>query len=168
MSTSAAGWWFVCPGCERRAGILYSDNLKSFLCRLCFSLAYPTQILHAPWRGQGAALKVRQRFDGSSISSPFPPRPRGMHLETYWRLYDKERKAAKVFCTFFCAQFERLIGGTNAPARRPSGEDGNQSDRLDGRVLSPVEGASDRLIWARCRSMPLRPLDNVLGPTSIL
>jgi hypothetical protein len=101
--------WFLCPSCGRRARILYSDELVGpFLCRLCHSLAYQTQLLHAPQRGLLAALKVRQRFDGSSIGSPFPLRPRGMHWYTHWRHWAKERKAAKLYRDYFRAQFERL------------------------------------------------------------
>ena len=102
-------WWFLCPGCQRRSEILYADSpTGAWRCRLCHSLAYQTQLLHAPRRGLVAARKVRQRFDGSAISSPFPPRPRGMHWETYFRLYDKHSKGTKVYYTFVRAEIERL------------------------------------------------------------
>lgn len=36
--------WFVCPGCGRRAAILYEDHQQDRpLCRLCLDLAYPSQ-----------------------------------------------------------------------------------------------------------------------------
>jgi hypothetical protein len=102
-------WWFLCPGCGRRAGILYSEKPSPpFLCRLCLCLAYQTQLHHKRGRAALAANKVRRRFDGSSMGSPFPPRPRGMHWETYFRLYDKHSKATKVFYTSFRAELERL------------------------------------------------------------
>jgi hypothetical protein len=94
-------WWFLCPGCQRRARILYSEKLSTpFLCRLCHSLAYETQLYHERGRALRAALKVRQRTGNPPIGSRFPPRPRGMHRETYWRLRDREWKAAKEYFGF--------------------------------------------------------------------
>jgi len=34
--------WFVCPGCDRRAAILYG-TANPLLCRTCRGLAYPSQ-----------------------------------------------------------------------------------------------------------------------------
>lgn len=34
-------WWIVCPGCQRRAGVLYKPyHTKFFLCRRCHCLTY--------------------------------------------------------------------------------------------------------------------------------
>jgi len=106
-------WWFLCPGCGRRAGILYSETLSGpFHCRVCLSLAYQTQLHHKRGRAVLAALKVRERVDGSTMGPRFPPRPRGMHWETYFRLYDKHSKAMKVYYASFRAELERLKRGT--------------------------------------------------------
>ena len=40
-------WWFVCPSCEGRFGILFSPRgipVPDFACRRCWDLAYPSQL----------------------------------------------------------------------------------------------------------------------------
>ena len=40
-------WWFVCPSCEGRCGILFSPReipVPDFACRRCWDLAYPSQL----------------------------------------------------------------------------------------------------------------------------
>lgn len=36
-------YWFVCPTCSRRAGVLYQDELGSCKCRKCMSVLYLLQ-----------------------------------------------------------------------------------------------------------------------------
>jgi len=33
-------FWFICPDCTRRVGVLYFANEKHFACRLCHKLTY--------------------------------------------------------------------------------------------------------------------------------
>ena len=34
-------WWFVCPACDRRAGVLYKPpHSRNYLCRHCHGLSY--------------------------------------------------------------------------------------------------------------------------------
>jgi len=41
-------WWYVCPGCGRRAGKLYATDDLPVLCRLCLGLAYECQYRKNP------------------------------------------------------------------------------------------------------------------------
>lgn len=77
--------WFVCPCCERRAGILYLEHGK-FACRKCRDVAYPSQLESRASRLITKAHKVRRRLGASgSLVAPTPDKPKGMHYSTYWR-----------------------------------------------------------------------------------
>ena len=81
--------WFVCPGvaCGRRVAILYVQG-KYFLCRHCYDLRYESQREDKMDRALRRAQKIRKRLGGSAnMSEPFPERPKGMHHDTYMRLF---------------------------------------------------------------------------------
>jgi hypothetical protein len=81
--------WFVCPGvrCGRRVAILYGPG-KYFLCRHCYDLRYDSQREDKKDRALRRAQKIRQRLGGSAnMTQPFPEKPKGMHHDTYMRLY---------------------------------------------------------------------------------
>ena len=81
--------WFVCPGvgCGRRVAILYGPG-KYFLCRHCYDLRYESQREDKGHRALRRAQKIRQRLGGSAnMMEPFPIRPKGMHHDTYMRLF---------------------------------------------------------------------------------
>jgi hypothetical protein len=85
--------WFVCPGvvngaaCGRRVALLYGPG-KYFLCRHCYDLRYESQREDKKDRALRRAQKIRQRLGGSAnMMEPFPERPKGMHHDTYMRLY---------------------------------------------------------------------------------
>jgi hypothetical protein len=85
--------WFVCPGvvngkrCGRRVAILYGLG-KYFLCRHCYDLRYESQREDKKTRALRRAQKIRTRLGGSeNMMEPFPERPKGMHLDTYMRLW---------------------------------------------------------------------------------
>jgi hypothetical protein len=41
---SGRRWWFLCPGCNRRMGVLYlSPGRSAFRCRGCYGLRYRSQ-----------------------------------------------------------------------------------------------------------------------------
>ncbi len=91
--------WFVCPGvvngkrCGRRAAVLYGPG-KYFLCRHCYDLRYESQREDKKDRALRRAQNIRERLGGSrSMIEPFPEKPRGMHRETYERLYEDYREA---------------------------------------------------------------------------
>ena len=79
--------WFRCPvaGCGRRVAILYGE--KIFACRFCRHLAYPCQNASSERRAISRANAFRERLgQRGCIFDPFPLRPKGMHLRTYYGL----------------------------------------------------------------------------------
>ncbi len=89
--------WFVCPGigCGRKVAILYGPG-KYFLCRHCYDLRYESQRNDKKDRALRRAQKIRKRLGGSAnIMEPFPEKPKGMHHDTYMRLFWKHREAER-------------------------------------------------------------------------
>ncbi len=87
--------WFICPGaeCGRRVAILYGPG-KYFLCRHCYDLRYESQREDKKDRASRRAKKIRQRLGGSAnMMDPFPERPKGMHHDTYMRLFWEHHEA---------------------------------------------------------------------------
>ncbi|WP_096669520.1 hypothetical protein [Polaromonas sp. AET17H-212] len=71
--------WFVCPVCQRRAGVLYM-RAGRFACRHCQQVAYAGQscdLLDRLWRKQA---KIESRL------GKHWQRPKGMRQQTYGRL----------------------------------------------------------------------------------
>jgi hypothetical protein len=94
--------WFVCPGvaCGRRVAILYGPG-KYFLCRHCYDLRYESQREDKGHRALRRAQKIRQQLGGSAnMMEPFPNRPKGMHHDTYMRLFWEHHEA----------EMEHLVG----------------------------------------------------------
>jgi len=95
--------WLLCPGrrtaqepCGRRVTRLY-ETARSFVCRRCNSLPYRSQWEDADTRLLTRAQRVRVRLGGAPfIGRPFPPRPKGMHRTTYFRLLRIDRSANEV------------------------------------------------------------------------
>ncbi len=89
--------WWECPYCRRRVALLYSAS-KYFACRHCYELCYFSQQETPTDRKLRRAQRIRQRLgqEGGGHFAPIPAKPKGMHWETYERLYDecKEREAA--------------------------------------------------------------------------
>lgn len=81
--------WLVCPGvaCDPRVAILYGPG-KYFLCRHCYDLNYESQREDKGHRALRRAQNIRQRLGGSAnMMEPFTDRPKGMHHDTYMRLF---------------------------------------------------------------------------------
>jgi hypothetical protein len=86
--------WFRCPasGCGRRVAILWSGEI--FACRHCHNLAYESQNETAHSRALGKAQAIREKLGGEpGLQHDFPPKPKGMHWRTYWRLKRKADEA---------------------------------------------------------------------------
>jgi len=78
--------WFLCPHCLRRVAILYGAG-KYFFCRLCYNLTYTSQQENHADRLMRKARNIRKRLGGgNNLMDPFPPKPKGVHWATYWRL----------------------------------------------------------------------------------
>jgi hypothetical protein len=87
--------WFVCPevSCGRRVTILYGPG-KYFLCRHCYDLSYESQREDKKDRALRRAQRIRRRLGGSAnMPEQFPERPKGMHHDTYMRLFWKHDAA---------------------------------------------------------------------------
>ena len=89
--------WFVCPVCQRRAGVLYM-RAGRFACRLCQKVAYSSQscdLLDRLWRKQS---KIESRL------VQHWQRPKGMRQGTYARLIavllDCEKRRENEFAQF--------------------------------------------------------------------
>jgi hypothetical protein len=102
--------WFRCPGwgCNRRVAKLYLGG-PYFLCRYCHDLVYESQREDCATRLVTKAQNIRQRLGGSaSLIEPFPDKPKGMHWQTYDRLWWMARKAETTGMTLMLAQFEHI------------------------------------------------------------
>jgi hypothetical protein len=94
--------WFICPGagCSRRVAVLYGPG-RYFLCRHCYDLVYESQRENEMYRALRRAQTIRERLGGSAnMTKPFPERPKGMHHETYMRLFWEHHEA----------EMEQLVG----------------------------------------------------------
>lgn len=106
--------WFVCPGvvngvrCNRRVVILYGPG-KYFLCRHCYDLRYESQREDKCHRALRRAQKIRQQLGGSvNMMEPFPERPKGMHHDTYMRLFWEHHEAEMEQLDGMCKWLDRL------------------------------------------------------------
>ena len=92
--------WFECPApsCGRKVIILYGDD--NFVCRKCRKISYESQRIAPPVRALARAQTLRVKFGGDvNLSSPPPPKPKGMNSWTYTRrcvrIFTAERNAAE-------------------------------------------------------------------------
>ena len=83
-------------GCGRRVAKLYLHGIR-FRCRRCHELAYFSQSESPCDRALRRANKIRRRLGGEpGMGRPFPDRPPGMWLRTYWRLWERTHEAEMV------------------------------------------------------------------------
>lgn len=101
--------WFRCPKCDSRVAILYLTSAW-FRCRRCSRLTYQTQCWSELDRSAFAAYKIRRRLGASgSLGESFPPRPKGMHLKTYFRLMAKAMRAERRFWRLVADQIDGFL-----------------------------------------------------------
>ena len=79
--------FWLCPRCGRRVAVLY--GVRTFRCRTCNRLTYPSQRERDPDRAQRRADKIRRRLGGEPGLGQIPPRPPRMHRRTYRRLMEQ-------------------------------------------------------------------------------
>ena len=88
--------WFLCPGCNRRVGVLYAG--KRFRCRHCLDLRYHSQRESVRFRAISKMQRARRKLGGSGdLAQPRPFRPRYMHQRTYERFVKEEDEAWQVY-----------------------------------------------------------------------
>jgi hypothetical protein len=93
-------WWFQCPQCGRRCGVVYLDRNATFrwACRACRKVAYPSQREGQTGRRIRKLRKVLARaggaFSATSGMGLRSPRPKRMHRQTFQRL---KREADRLF-----------------------------------------------------------------------
>jgi hypothetical protein len=88
--------WFICPNsdCGRRSAILYAD--RTFQCRKCLELRYPSQREPRYDRLARRAETIRQRLGWTpGILAGPEPKPKHMHWATFWRLFDEHERFAE-------------------------------------------------------------------------
>jgi hypothetical protein len=111
--------WFHCPAptCGRRAGRLYCVRWGTWRCRTCLGLRYESQLERETKRGLRRAFKIRTKLGGPPRLGPFPPKPRWMHLDTYYRLHFEAHQAELAY-----AHAVRDAAYARYAARHPSAE----------------------------------------------
>jgi hypothetical protein len=95
--------WFVCPICDRRAGLLYM-RAGRFACRRCQRVSYVSQscdALDRMWRKQA---KIETRLGDNWT------RPKGMRRRTYDGLVDALVDCEDRRNEAFCAMAVRMFG----------------------------------------------------------
>lgn len=100
--------WFLCPGCGRRAAILYAGVTGgAFSCRTCRTLAYPTQNMGSAERSLQKVVRLRKRlgWGGDPLMGPHGRRPRGMHRSTFERLRDEHDAARRALLDALATMF---------------------------------------------------------------
>jgi hypothetical protein len=86
---------FICPGagCGRRVAVLYGPG-RYFLCRYCYDLVYASQRDNAMDRALHKAQAIRKRLGGNAnMMGSFPQTSKGMHHDTYMRLFWEHHEA---------------------------------------------------------------------------
>lgn len=81
--------WFLCPKCQRRCAIVYRVYRPILIgCRVCLNGRYSSEAKSPQDRKLSAAFALRRRFGQKKggILVTFPPKPKGMHWRTYWKI----------------------------------------------------------------------------------
>ncbi|MGH9961368.1 MAG: hypothetical protein ACREBC_30285, partial [Pyrinomonadaceae bacterium] len=103
--------WFVCPGwgCGRRVATLYAAGSR-VLCRNCLGLSYPSQREDAGDRALRRAQRIRMKLGGSpNMTLPFPPKPKWMRWETYWRLRTRADNTTQRYLLALAERFKLRV-----------------------------------------------------------
>ena len=87
-------FWFLCPGCYRRAAVLYL--YQSLKCRKCHDLVYNSERESPLDRRFRKANKIRYRLGWQpGIANLDWRKPKGMHWKTFYRLRAIENAVAQ-------------------------------------------------------------------------
>ncbi|WP_423813359.1 hypothetical protein [Psychrobacter sp. 219-2-C] len=78
-------YWFLCPSCSKRTGVLYCAG--TYVCRHCLSVPYGSQLQQPIDRLFSRADAIRQRLGWQSgVAHGIGERPKGMHQRTFNRI----------------------------------------------------------------------------------
>lgn len=112
-------YWFLCPGCEKRAKILYFR--EEFQCRKCAGLTYASQ-QHTKtdcyyWYQKAVALATsldsayNEQIDFFQYPYRFPSKPKEMKYREYIkkqkRFYDLVAKGSEVWLAYVNNSFKK-------------------------------------------------------------
>jgi hypothetical protein len=91
--TGGRRWWFSCPACDRRCGVLYVGGARFLACRLCLHLNYPSQRM-------GYERRMTAKMDhwfgrvGCHRDDEFHYKPAGMHWRTFNHALEQANEAS--------------------------------------------------------------------------
>ena len=86
-------YWFNCPNCNKRVGVLYCAGL--FVCRHCIGANYANQLMQPIDKLFRKVAKIRHRLEWKpGIAYGHGSRPKGMHRKTYDRLVSEHDRIA--------------------------------------------------------------------------
>lgn len=84
-------YWFICPHCSKRVGVLYCAGL--YVCRHCIKANYATQLMQPLDKLFRKVAKIRHRLQWQQgIAYGHGVKPKGMHRKTYDRLVSEHDK----------------------------------------------------------------------------
>lgn len=96
--------WLTCLSCGQRCRILYGGAY--FRCRNCHGLTYESQYEQSWQRVITRAQGIRTKLGGSaSMDEWFPPKPKGMHWRTYYRLEAEDEAADNYWAVAVMGKF---------------------------------------------------------------
>ncbi len=89
-------YWFICPSCRKRVGILYLENISPS-CRCCSDIVYISKNSSDIDQLNSKISKLSERIFEAQGKSYIKTKKKGMHWNTYYRLLDdlKTLKAAR-------------------------------------------------------------------------
>ena len=86
-------YWFNCPNCNKRVGVLYCAGL--YVCRHCIGANYASQLMQPIDKLFRKVAKIRHRLQWQQgIAHGHGSRPKGMHRKTYDRLVSEHGRIA--------------------------------------------------------------------------
>lgn len=90
--------WLCCPSCARRCRVVYVGRYGP-RCRKCYGLVYQSQREDALVRAQRRASRIVAQVIGKRMDidpDSWPPKPKGMHWSTYWRLEERHCRLTNI------------------------------------------------------------------------
>ena len=90
-------YWFICPHCGKRVGVLYCAGL--YVCRQCIGANYATQLMQPIDKLFSKVAKIRHRLQWQAgIAHGHGAKPKGMHYKTYFKLVWEHDRLVNAIC----------------------------------------------------------------------